>query len=76
MREDFCGSVVAINIVSKSLNYGSYADYTQYDSISKLYTAHANVYGLLVEGAMNSRCIGKDNRAVSIFKSVTRLECL
>ena len=45
MKEDVCGYSVAINILSKSLNYGIYIGYAQYDLISKLRTSHANVYG-------------------------------
>ena len=41
-------------MVYKSLNDGSYGEYTKYDSIRKLRTAHANVYGASVEGVMNS----------------------
>ena len=45
MKEDVCGYSVAINILTKSLNYGIYIGYAQYDLISKLRTSHANVYG-------------------------------
>ena len=61
-KVDFCGHGDAINMVPKSLNNGCYGGYTQYDSIRKLRTAHANIYGEFMEGAMNYRQIRKDNQ--------------
>ena len=61
-------------MVSKSFNSGRYGGYTQYDSISKFRTSHANFYGALLEGATNSRYIGKTTRTGSLSKLTTRSE--
>ena len=74
MKGYVCGCGVAINMVSKSLNARHYVGYTQYDFISKLSTAHDNVYGALVGCATNSRYIGKDTRAGSLSKPPTGSE--
>ena len=74
MKQDVCWYSVTINVVSKSLNVGRYVGYLQYEFISKFWNAHSNVYGKLVEGAMNSRCISKNTRSGIISKSPTRLE--
>ena len=59
MNEDICRCGAAINMVSKSLNAGFYGGYTQYESISKLITAHSNFYVASVEVVMDSIYISK-----------------
>ena len=43
--------------------------------MKKIPTAHNNVYGVSVEGAMNSSYIGKYTREGSLCKFTTSLEC-
>ena len=61
-------------MVYKSLNDESYGEYTKYDSIRKLRTVHANVYGASVEGVMNSSHTEKNTWARSLPKYPTRSE--
>lgn len=58
-KHDIMGISVAIAVVLRSLDPGKYANYSQYDTIRKLRSAHANQYMASVSGCNSMVSIGK-----------------
>lgn len=71
---DVLGYSVAVNMLLKTLKQGKYGNYTQFDTVRKLWSAFANMYIASVEGALSDVFVGRDIHTALITRCPTQSE--